>query len=95
MEPTPSPAVIELTREQLFDKSWSLPAIRLAAEFGISDVALSKTCKRLNVPRPPRGYWRWLEVGQKVRKPVLPPRPAGKPNKVTFDVQADEERRKE
>jgi hypothetical protein len=47
------------------------------------------------VPRPPRGYWRRLEVGPKVRKSTLPSQPLDRPNTVTFDVQANEKRRKE
>jgi hypothetical protein len=90
-----SSRLLELTREQLFEKVWSIPGSTLAAEFGISDVALAKTCKRLGVPRPPRGYWARLAAGQKVRKPALPPQPAGRPNTVTFNLQANEERRKE
>ena len=33
---------------------WSAPASKLSAEFGISDVAIAKRCKKLNVPRPAR-----------------------------------------
>ena len=44
----------------------------MAKELGISDVALAKICKKLNVPKPPLGYWTKVEVGQQVRKPPLP-----------------------
>jgi hypothetical protein len=29
----------------------------IAPDFGMSDVAFAKHCKRLNVPIPWRGYW--------------------------------------
>ena len=33
----------------------------VAKELGISDVAVGKLCARLQVPKPPRGYWkRWI-----------------------------------
>lgn len=71
-----SPAVSnldELSREQLYERVWSTPGSTLATEMGISDVALAKRCKKLNVPRPPRGYWARLTAGKKLRKPSLPP----------------------
>lgn len=46
---------------------------RLAKEYGISDVALAKICKKLNVPYPWRGYWRRKETGKAVKQLPLPP----------------------
>lgn len=62
-----------LTREQLYEKVWTTPGIKLAAEFGLSDVAIAKRCKKLEVPRPSRGYWAKLEAGRKPRRVPLPP----------------------
>ena len=44
--------------------------MQLAKEFARSDVGLIKICKKLEVPRPPQGYW-----ARKYRKgpPALPP----------------------
>ncbi|HWD92274.1 MAG TPA: hypothetical protein VG938_07990 [Verrucomicrobiae bacterium] len=64
----------ELTREELYDKVWSQPTTKVAAELGISDVALSKRCKKLQVPKPPPGYWAKVEAGQKPPKIPLPPK---------------------
>jgi hypothetical protein len=47
---------IEVTRQALYDQVWSTPMTKLAKEYGISDVALAKICKKLNVPYPQRGY---------------------------------------
>ena len=63
----------ELTREELYEKVWSTPGTKLAEELGISDVAITKRCKKLNVPRPSRGYWAKLAAGKKPRKLPLPP----------------------
>lgn len=38
---------------------------------GISDVAVAKLCARLQVPKPPRGYWARIEAGQAPRRPPL------------------------
>lgn len=65
----------ELTREELYEKVWSTPGTKLAEELGISDVAITKRCKKLNVPRPSRGYWAKLAAGKKPRKLPLPPTP--------------------
>ena len=46
---------------------------------GISDVAFAKRCKKLNIPRPPRGYWAKIAVG---RKPAKKPLPAGDEEKL-------------
>src|SRR5438067_572247 len=63
----------EVTREELYEKVWSAPTVQVAAELGISDVALAKRCKKLNVPKPSLGYWAKVEAGQKTEKTPLPP----------------------
>src|SRR4051812_11136576 len=63
----------ELSREELYDLIWSSPATKVAADFGISDVAVHKRCIRQNVPRPSRGYWAKLAAGWKLPKKPLPP----------------------
>ena len=45
---------------------------RVAAGYGVSSSFLARVCERLNVPRPPRGYWAQLAVGKTRRKPKLP-----------------------
>jgi hypothetical protein len=59
-------------REELYEEIWTTPIVRLAKEYGISDVALAKICKKLKVPRPPRGYWAKLEFKKKISRPPLP-----------------------
>jgi hypothetical protein len=44
----------------------------LAQEFGISDVALAKTCRKARVPVPGRGYWARMAAGKRVRATSLP-----------------------
>jgi len=61
----------ELTREELFLLVWERPSQEVARELGISDVALGKRCKKLQVPKPPPGYWAKVNAGKLTRKPIL------------------------
>ena len=60
-------------RDKLYDEVWAEPVTVVAKRYGVSDVAIHKACKRLNVPVPPRGYWAKLRAGQKVTREPLPP----------------------
>ncbi|MET0064833.1 MAG: hypothetical protein ABW076_00660 [Candidatus Thiodiazotropha sp.] len=61
-----------LSREELFILIWERPATEVARELGISDVALGEHCRRLQVPKPPRGYWARVASGSKPKQPALP-----------------------
>lgn len=67
------PSLSTLTREELYELVWSKPATAIASDFGISDVAVAKHCKKHEVPRPSRGYWAKKEAGRNPRKQALPP----------------------
>ena len=59
--------------EELYRKVWEKPLIKVAEEYGVSAVALGKTCRRLSVPVPGRGHWAKLAHGkQGAKKPALP-----------------------
>jgi hypothetical protein len=61
-----------VTREELYEQVWTTPLLRLAVQYGVSNVALGKTCRRLNIPTPGRGYWARLAAGEKLKRPPLP-----------------------
>jgi hypothetical protein len=65
---------LTLSREDLYELAWSKPLSELSKDFGISDVALAKRCRRLGIPIPGRGYWARLDAGQKPYRPKLPER---------------------
>lgn len=69
---TPKRDEITFTREQFYDKVWSIPATKFAAELGISDVMVGKICKSYNIPKPYLGYWAKLEHGKNPRRTPLP-----------------------
>lgn len=66
-------SIVKLSREELYKQIWKTPARVLAEQFDISDVGLAKTCKRMGIPRPPRGYWARREAGKEVKAVPLPP----------------------
>jgi hypothetical protein len=68
---------MDIARTDLFERVWTTPLIKLAAEFGVSDVALAKACRRHHIPKPPMGHWTRVEYGRGTPKPALPPAPHG------------------
>jgi hypothetical protein len=59
-------------RTELYEKVWEFPLRKLAGEFGVSNVALAKVCRKLQIPLPGLGYWRKIECGQLIERPSLP-----------------------
>jgi len=59
---------IELTREELFKHVWERPMTKVAADYGISDVALKKICDKHRIPVPGRGYWAKKVAGKTVKR---------------------------
>src|SRR6266849_5304209 len=74
--------VKQLSRTELYALVWSEPMKTLSARFGISDVALKKTCARAEIPTPERGYWAKKEVGKSTLQEALPARPPGMSHEV-------------
>ena len=67
------PQPIRVERQALYEQVWAQPMTKVAKEYGISNVALAKICKKLNIPYPWRGYWRRKETGKAVKQLPLPP----------------------
>lgn len=59
-------------REKLYKEIWAEPMIKVAERYNVSDVALKKTCKKLNIPVPGRGYWSKVYAGANITIPPLP-----------------------
>ncbi len=60
-----SPRIV--TRESLYELVWSKPCSAVAKELGISDVAVEKICRKLEVPKPERGFWAKKAHGKAVK----------------------------
>lgn len=76
--------MVTITRKDLYEKVWGSPTTELSEVLGISDVAIAKLCKKLNVPKPPRGYWEKIKYGHRVSRPPLPPADSDIPEQVTI-----------
>ena len=62
-----------LTRQELFEAAWDRPLTKIAAELGVTSMALKKTCDRHLIPVPRRGYWAAVAGGKVFRRPKLKP----------------------
>jgi hypothetical protein len=59
-------------RQELYEKVWRVPLRKLAAEYGVSDVALGKICRKLQIPLPGAGHWTKIDCGHSIPRPPLP-----------------------
>jgi len=62
----------QLNRLSLYEMVWNKPVTKVAADLGISDVALHKVCRKHDIPVPPRGHWAKLAAGKRVEQTPLP-----------------------
>ena len=61
-----------VTREELYQMIWEEPVTKIAKAYGISNNAIRKKCKKMNVPLPPLGYWSKVQHGYKPKIIKLP-----------------------
>ena len=74
--PSRGAALQALSREALHAMIWTTPIEQLAKQLEVSDVAVHKRCRKLEIPTPPRGYWQRKAKGYDVMAvPTLPSRP--------------------
>lgn len=62
---------IQLTRRELYEMIWTRPTTKVAADLGISDVALHKICEKHRIPSPGRGYWAKLAAGKSPKRALF------------------------
>lgn len=62
-----------MKRSELYALVWQTPLRHLGPNLGLSDVGLSKLCRRYNIPVPPVGYWTRLAAGKICTQTALPP----------------------
>lgn len=63
---------MKLFRKELFDKIWEKPITHVAKNYGVSDSAIIKVCKKMEIPRPLAGHWAKIKAGRVIKKPTLP-----------------------
>ena len=71
-------------RAQLYRELWTEPARVVAKRYGISDVGLTKLCRRYGIPKPGLGYWAQHQVGKAPAPRPLPPAESGALETVFF-----------
>lgn len=59
-------------RERLYQEVWSKPVTDIARLYKVSDVAIHKVCKSLDIPTPGVGYWAKVKAGKSVQQTPLP-----------------------
>lgn len=77
---------VELTREELYALVWAEPMTKLAQRYGLSDRGLAKTCDRMGVPVPGRGYWAKMASGKVPPQTKLPKIKTGQQGRVVLDM---------
>ncbi len=92
-----SAAKFEITRQDLYEQIWVIPANKLGEKLGVSGSYLARVCDALNVPRPPLGYWQKRAVGRAKPRPDLPEARPGDQvvwsKDIPLDTHAPRERR--
>ncbi len=63
---------MQIPRDQLYTEVWAEPLTKVAARHGTYLNILARVCQRLNVPRPPQGYWARRAAGRATSKTPLP-----------------------
>ena len=59
-------------RERLYQEVWEKPVTEVAKRYKVSDVAIHKVCKSLDIPTPGLGYWAKVKAGKPVQQIPLP-----------------------
>ena len=67
----PRHSPIQMTREELYNQVWTVPARQLEKTLGLHNGAVGKLCKKLGVPKPGRGHWELAKQGLKPERPAL------------------------
>jgi len=76
------------TRQDIYNRIWSTPMTRVAAELGTTTGRLSSLLRHAGIPTPPSGYWIKKEFGKAVTQPPLPPAPLDCPEPLVLDMDA-------
>lgn len=70
---------MSVSREKLYEQIWTEPIRKVSGQYGVSDSYLVRILKKLNIPRPPKGYWAMKAAGIEPEKSKLPDPNPGDP----------------
>lgn len=82
---------LTFTRQEFYERIWSIPATQFAKEIGISDVMIGKVCKDHQIPKPYPGYWSKIRYGKKPKKAPLPEIDNPELETLVFGIPIEEE----
>lgn len=54
------------SNEELHRMIWEQPTTEIAKSLGVSDSAITKRCRKFNIPKPPIGHWAKVQHGHEV-----------------------------
>lgn len=54
--------IFDPEKEALQKLVWSMPTIKVAEIFNVTDKAIDKRCKLFGIEKPPRGYWQKIKA---------------------------------
>lgn len=63
--------IITTTREELYNEIWHTAISKVCVKYGVSDNAIRKKCKKVNIPLPGNGYWVKYHAGKNPPIPKL------------------------
>ena len=63
---------MRMTRQQLYEWVWRIPASRVALVLSVSPSALVNLCREYSIPTPYRGYWHQWKRNLQVPRKELP-----------------------
>lgn len=64
--------ISSLSREDLYEKIWSMPATKLAELYSVPYADVLSLCDKRQVPRPPTGFWSKIRHGARIERVPLP-----------------------
>jgi transglutaminase/protease-like cytokinesis protein 3 len=71
--PRSTPPTMSYDRKELYKRVWTMPVLTVASLYGVSNFAIAKACKKLNIPVPGLGYWAKKAANRPVKpRPPLP-----------------------
>jgi hypothetical protein len=56
-----------IAEEKLKKLVWEMPTEQIGKLYGVSGKTIEKRCKKLNISKPPRGYWAKKELAGKIK----------------------------
>jgi hypothetical protein len=62
----------KISRQELYEKIWATPIVKLGKELGYSYLEMVQLCEKLNIPRPDGGYWYRRQHGGSEKRVALP-----------------------